>query len=217
MTAETQATPAPAASDLAATGAGGVDRLNAFDGLFLRPEHLITMQDYARDLALAVGQAGGPRTVGGYCVALGPPGDTREIAPGLAVDENGRPLRSTSDISLPLTVGKAPALTENGFWWIEILAARWPHGDAEVTGTLCDEPCGGGTSKQLYLAEGVQARLVPDARPGLDGVPAHRRRNWLAGTLFADEEADAQGRGLTTGGGPPPGGGSGAPRRGAGP
>src|SRR4051812_37208461 len=115
MTAETRATVTPATDDSPATGAGGIDRLNAFDGLFLRAEHLIVMQDYARDLALAVGQACGPGVIEGYGVTLGPKGDTVEIAPGLAVDANGRPLRSTSAISMPLTVGKAPALTDNGF------------------------------------------------------------------------------------------------------
>ena len=46
-------------TDTSAVGAGGIVRLNAFDGLFLRAEHLNATQDYALALALALGTAGG--------------------------------------------------------------------------------------------------------------------------------------------------------------
>lgn len=203
MTAQTRRDPAtatttaasagPASDGLAPTAGGDLSRLNAFDGLFLRAEHLIVIQDYARDLALAGGAAGGPGVVEGFAISAGP-GDTAslDISPGLAVDADGRPLRSRTVINLPLTGALVPPLPTNGFWWIEILAASWPHGDAQVTGTLCDEPCGGGTSKRLYLAEGVQARLSAGDRPGLGNASPFRRRSWLAGVLFAEEEADGQ-------------------------
>jgi hypothetical protein len=105
-------TAAPAAIQAATTGAaspdsdgtpgtagGGINRLNAFNGLFLRAEHLERMQDYARELALAVGAAGGPGVVTGFDVALGD-GSTLLVEPGLAIDPTGRPLRSNHQITL---------------------------------------------------------------------------------------------------------------------
>ena len=47
------------------TAGGAITRLNPADGLFLRAEHLRAMEDYASDLALAVGMAGGPGVVHG--------------------------------------------------------------------------------------------------------------------------------------------------------
>ena len=43
----------------------GLISLNPEDGLFLRAEHLTTIQDYARALAMAVGQAAGAGVVWG--------------------------------------------------------------------------------------------------------------------------------------------------------
>ena len=43
-----------------ATSGGQINRVNAFDGLFLRAEHLTRMQDYPRELVSALGAAGGP-------------------------------------------------------------------------------------------------------------------------------------------------------------
>lgn len=37
-----------------------IARLNAFNGLFLRAEHLERMQEYTRSLAYALGQSGDP-------------------------------------------------------------------------------------------------------------------------------------------------------------
>jgi len=84
------------------TAGGGINRLHAFDGLFLRADHLTRMQDYARELAHAVGAAAGPGVVTGYDVRLGE-GGTLLVAPGLAIDPAGRPLRSSREITLPLT------------------------------------------------------------------------------------------------------------------
>ncbi|GAA1032090.1 hypothetical protein GCM10009557_29470 [Virgisporangium ochraceum] len=199
MTTETTAVPTatvPGSEVETPTAAGGISRLNAFDGLFLRAEHLIAMQDYARDLALAVGCGGGPGVVSGFTVTHGT--EYLDISPGLAVDPAGRPLRSHDVIRLPLTGTFVPALDANGFWWIEILLGTWQYGDADVTGSLCDEPCGGGTSKRLYKAEGVHARLSSATRPGFDLQPPEQRRNWLARELFGVEET-AGGRQTLTG------------------
>ena len=47
-------------SGSADTAGGAITRLNPSDGLFLRAEHLRAMEDYASDLALAVGVDGEP-------------------------------------------------------------------------------------------------------------------------------------------------------------
>ena len=60
------ATPASGAS----SAGGGIVRLNPFDGLFLRAEHLEQLQAYARELTHALGQAGGTGVVHGYGVTL---------------------------------------------------------------------------------------------------------------------------------------------------
>ncbi|MGR6320744.1 hypothetical protein Q2K19_22075 [Micromonospora soli] len=191
------------------TADSGISRLNAFDGLFLRAEHLVRIQDYARDLVLASGTAGGPGVIEGFRVT---PGKTQEpgkqpenwldISPGLAVDPAGRPLRSREDIRLPLTDEFMPTLADNGFWFIEIYAGTWQYGYADVSGSLCDEPCAGGTSRLLYQGEGVRAQLSAAALPEFDGQQPERRRNWLARRQFAAEETDGERDLLATGNAP---------------
>ncbi|MGW2993728.1 sensor histidine kinase [Streptomyces sp. NPDC001193] len=149
------ASPAPPAGP-SATADGGIDRLNAFDGLFLRAEHLNRIQDYARELALAVGAAGGPGVVEGY--EVGVQDGTLRVGGGLAVSAQGRPLRSQRLVTLPLT-GLEPGL--DGFWWVEVAPDSRPYGDAPVQGSYCDDPCSGtGTTRRPYLAEGVRIRLA---------------------------------------------------------
>ena len=65
------------------------------------------------------------------------------------------------------------------------------HGDAAVTGTLCDEPCSGGTSTRLFVAEGVKIQLTADTYLGLHSVSLLRRCAWLASRLFALEQEQA--------------------------
>ena len=85
------------------TAGGAITRLNPADGLFLRAEHLRAMEDYASDLALAVGMAGGPGVVHGYQVSLSQDGSAVQVTGGLAIDPDGRPLRSKSGASAPVT------------------------------------------------------------------------------------------------------------------
>ena len=168
------------------TAGGGIERVNAFDGLFLRAEHLDRMQDYARELAAAVGTAGGPGVVEGYGVTVR--ANKLEVAPGLAVDAYGRPLRSRGLLTLDLT-NLAPGDTE--FHFVEIRHHEWFFGNEAVQGVLCEDPCSGGGTARPYQAEGVLLGLDPAAESGLASVPDDRRRSWLASKLFADERTDA--------------------------
>ncbi|MER7461310.1 hypothetical protein [Streptomyces sp. NPDC097981] len=169
-----------------ATADGGIDRLNAFDGLFLRAEHLNRIQDYARELALAVGAAGGPGVVEGYEVSV--KDATLRVGGGLAVSAEGRPLRSERLVTLPLS-GLNPGL--DGFWWVEVAPDSRPYGDAPVQGSYCDDPCAGtGTTRHPYVAEGVRIRLAEGAERGLDNQLPASRRNFLASRIFAAERTE---------------------------
>jgi hypothetical protein len=179
--------PSAASDGDAATAGGGIDRLNAFDGLFLRAEHLNRIQDYALELARAVGAAAGPGVVEGFDVSI--EDDQLQVEPGLAVNAGGRPLRSRRLVTIPLA-DLQPATTST-FWWVEVVDEQWGYGDAAVTGTLCDVPCSGGTSARLFVAEGVRVQLTADTAAGLEGVSVRRRRPWLASRLFAREQAQA--------------------------
>ncbi|MFK0044421.1 hypothetical protein ACIQU4_09995 [Streptomyces sp. NPDC090741] len=179
------ASPAPPATP-SATADGGIDRLNAFDGLFLRAEHLSRIQDYARELALAVGAAGGPGVVEGYEVSV--KDGTLRVGGGLAVSPEGRPLRSQRLVTLPLT-GLTPGL--DGFWWVEVAPDSRPYGDAPVQGSYCDDPCTGtGTTRHPYLAEGVRIQLVEGTERGLDNQLPASRRNFLASRIFGAERTE---------------------------
>jgi hypothetical protein len=185
---------APTASDSGRTSAGngrpdtaggGIDRVNAFDGLFLRAEHLTVMQDYALALAEAVGQAGGPGVVHGFGVTL--VGHQVKIAPGLAVDPHGRPLRSSRVLTLDLP----DTLADNQFYWVQISSSLWTYGSEAVQGLLCDDPCSGGSTADGRRAEGVVGGLGIGAEQGLFTIASERKRGWLASRLFARERSQS--------------------------
>lgn len=182
----------PGASTETGRAGGGIDRLNAFDGLFLRGEHLDLVQNYARNLALAIGEAGGPGPVRGLDVRIEGEGRTSLVVdPGLAISPQGRPLLSSETVRLDLS-----GLDESGVaWWVELHPAEWKHTDAPVTGTLCDDPCGDGTSDKLHQSEGVQVRFRPFPVPLLPTITDPRqRRPWLASHLFAQEDKELRWR-----------------------
>lgn len=165
-----------------ATVGGGITRLNATDGLFLRAEHLIAMQDYARELAFAAGLANGTGVVYGFTVSLS--GDTLEVAPGLAVDPIGRPLRSRKTAVISLL--DAPDVGPDGFWVLEVTPAKWLYGTENVYGNLCDDPCNG-SAIAPWEAEGITVQLRPDTISGLGVQISAERRNWLAFQYFERE------------------------------
>jgi hypothetical protein len=179
--------PSAASDGTAATAGGDIQRVNVFDGLFLRAEHLNLIQDYALALTRAVGQAGGPGVVEGFDVSI-EDNDQLLVEPGLAISAAGRVLRSKRLVTLSLDDLEP---TTSTFWWVEVVGEQWGFGDAAVTGTLCDEPCSGGTSARLFVAEGVKVQLTPATAPGLEAVSLKRRRPWLASRLFAREQEQA--------------------------
>src|SRR4051794_23955090 len=85
-----------AAADRGATeeSARGLVSLNPEDGLFLKAEHLTTIQDYARALTLAVGQGVGSGVVWGLELRVDEKAEKLVAAQGLAINGQGRPLLS---------------------------------------------------------------------------------------------------------------------------
>ena len=184
--------PAPAAStdrdkpDSAPSGA--FERLAAFDGLFLRAEHLNLMEDYAAALALAVGAASGPGVVYGFEVSLD--GPVLSVSPGLAVMADGRPIRTTS----VLTAGIKELNPGAGVYYrVGLVWGTWPHGEEAVQGLLCDSGCGGdgASTHTSRLSEGPFLKIVQTDDAGLAGQTAHHR-SWLASALFREEESLAR-------------------------
>ena len=160
---------------------GGIVRLNATDGLFLRAEHLAAMQDYARELAFATAMANGAGVVHGFTVTLA--GDSLEVSPGLAVASSGHVLRSSKLAEVALS----GLLTEpNRFWVVEIIPATWVFGSEKAYGNLCDDPCNG-SAIAPWQVEGCTVRLREDAMSGLEGLTSIERRNWLASKYFERE------------------------------
>ena len=170
------------------TSGGGIDRVNAFDGLFLRAEHLTAIEDYAQALAYAVGQAGGPGVVCG--LGLRVQGQTLHAADGLAIDAEGRPLRADGEMTLDLSTVELAAGEYAEVW---VSADSWPYGQEAVQGVICDDPCSGGGSRQPYRAEGVRLGFTRKLEGGLLGEPSESRRSWLASRLFAQERTAADG------------------------
>jgi hypothetical protein len=171
---------------MTATAEGGIERLNAFDGLYLRAEHLNLIQDYARDLALAVGAAGGPGVVSGLEATL--QDGALRIGPGLAVDPSGRPLRARQEMIVPLGELTPSADT---FWYVEAVSEIWTHGDEAVQGLLCDDPCANGSTAHPFATEGVRIRLTEAKESGLAGWSHQQRRARLASRIFAAEAVAA--------------------------
>ncbi|MEU9078171.1 hypothetical protein [Kitasatospora sp. NPDC048538] len=167
------------------TAGGDIDRLRAFDGLFLRAEHLNRIQDYAREFGSAVGRSGGPGVVEGFQVAVAQ-GELK-VGGGLAIDAAGRPLRSRHEVSLPL---KDLRPGNDAFWWVEVTRADWDYGETAVQGLLCEDPCAGPTTNRQYTAEGVRIGLTAARMTGLEEQLSPNRRNWLASRLFEAEQRD---------------------------
>ena len=183
-TAGTQAGQAPAAQS--APVGSGITRLNPFDGLFLRAEHLERIQSYASELTRALGQVGGPGVAHGYQLSVS--GSVLHVGSGLAVAPDGRPLLLTVPYSRALDDLAGAA---DGQWWVvELLADEQPFGDESVYGILCDDPCADGTSSRPFVAEvvKVQLRQQPVALTDMD---LSHRRSVVASAWFEAERRSA--------------------------
>jgi hypothetical protein len=183
MTTTTGSAPAAGTSGDPTTVSGDISRLNPADGLFLRAQHLQTIEDYARELALSVGVAAGCGVVWGYRAWLENE-STLKVDAGLAIAPDGRPLRSRHTAELDLS---NVAVSDDSFWVVEVVPASWEYGVENVYGNLCEDPCSTGAPIRPYQAEGVHVRLREDTMPGLSGIPSARQRNWLASAYFERE------------------------------
>ena len=189
MTATAEPTAATTAAPTAQTTVdGGIVRLNATDGLFLRAEHLTKMQDYSRELARCAGLAAGNGVVHGYGAYLSADGQTLRVGPGLALDATGRPLRSSTDVTLALGGLTGQNDPPDRFWVVEVLGADpTESGNEPVFGNLCDDPCSPATIHP-WLTEGTVVRVRPDTMTGLGDVAAPSyRRNRLASAYMERE------------------------------
>src|SRR6266704_2124202 len=89
-------------SGSADTSGGWFTRLNPADGLFLRAEHLMQIEDYAAGLSHAVGRAAGAGVVYGFKCTLSADGTKVQATGGFAIAPSGQPLRSKSTIEVPI-------------------------------------------------------------------------------------------------------------------
>jgi hypothetical protein len=186
----TTSTSGPSAGPSAAASAegGGIARLNPFDGLFLRAEHLNQLQLYTRELTRALGHAGGLGVVYGYGVSLSAVDRKLYVTPGLAFDPEGRPLRMTGPASVDLDDYTAAG----GTWVIELVARDEPFGDETVFGALCDDPCAdAGASTRPYVAELVEVRLHRFNPGEIGGSKPTERRSLVASAWFEAERREA--------------------------
>lgn len=166
---------------------GGFTRLQAFDGLFLRAEHLNGMQDYPQALARALGRTIGSGVSDGLEVSVA--GATLRVRAGSALDGAGRLLWVAQGVSLPLAGLEVAA---DRYWRIEVVARDRLSGHTQAAGQLCAEPCSGsGITQPAWLTQAADVRLVPVTLDGLDGRDPVWRRSWLAGRSFDQEEAGA--------------------------
>ena len=155
MPATTDQQPSADSSGTPATVGGGITRLNPSDGLFLRAQHLTTMEDYARQLSLAVGVAAGTGVVYGYHVWL--EDTTLKVDAGLAIAPDGRPLRSGLVAEFDIS---GLAVTDDEFFVVEVAPAGWDFGQENMYGNLCTDPCSQGGQIQPYRAEAKEYRKL---------------------------------------------------------
>ncbi|WP_298942627.1 hypothetical protein [uncultured Microbacterium sp.] len=187
------ATPAaPAASATTGTTVfGGFRGLNPQDGLFLRGEHLAAIQDYSRALTSALATASGTGIVHGLGVAL--TDDGLVVSPGLAISPRGGLLMLPLAVTIPLDDPPLPAISDDGFWRVELHWASRTSGSVPAYGSLCARDCGtDGATIRPWRDEGVEIRIVPDSLDGFGAVSgALRRGNWLSSAYFERERSNA--------------------------
>jgi hypothetical protein len=155
-------------------------RLNYFDGRFLRADDLQTEQDYLRTLVRLSNRAGGAGVVDGFDAKLSADQSAIVIAPGLALDGDGRtlllPVPHTLDAgklieaaeraasSAPLAPPAAAAMMMSpgklDLYLLTVGFAESACGQESVYGNLCADPCSGATNAR-YLVEGVMFRVAP--------------------------------------------------------
>ena len=158
-------------------------RLNFFDGRLLSGADLRAEQQAGRELVFALGRTGGPGVA--YGLDVDRAGERLTIAPGLAIDPDGRALLLTQPVSVTVAEllaagakspgsGKQLALRPSGFGPCAVAAAPAPV--ATVAGTALyvltagwvEGLCG---NAEVFGAACQTACLTPTDRPyRIDGI-----------------------------------------------
>ena len=189
-------TGSPAPSD--PTAACGFTSLNPEDGLFLRAQHLSTIQDYARAFAMAVGQGAGAGVVYGYDLTLDTDGQLLTAGPGLAINELGQPLLSPSPVTVGLPTQAAEGSTTT-YWVVRACPTSSLSGHENRYGSICDDPCcGDGASIQPFRCESVELTFQDLTADDLGRQEQAHRRSWLA-SYYYERERELSGPWLTRG------------------
>jgi hypothetical protein len=174
-------------SAVSPAAASGIRRFEPVDGLFLRAGHLRQIEDYARDLSLVNGLAGGPGVVYGYTLDLDPAKQIVGATSGLAIDPSGRPLRSQARLEVDLG---GLARSERGrIWIVEVLAAdSIPAGNEPLYSAVCATPCGPETSIQPWRDDAVRLRVRAETLyGGWVDTPPRQRLSALVSAYFDQE------------------------------
>jgi hypothetical protein len=190
MSVTTSRHPSAQADGSPDTEAGpGLVSLNPEDGLFLRAEHLTTIQDYARALSMAVGQAAGAGVVWGLDLRIDEEARQLVAAPGLAVNGQGRPLLSRVSVRADLPGQAAAQDPTTGYWVVRACYDDELGGRENRYGNLCDDGCGcdGGASIRPFRSEGIRLDVSAQSEAGLGEQDPERRRGWLASWCFEQE------------------------------
>ena len=167
--------------------ASGIRRFEPVDGLFLRAEHLKQIEDYARDLSLVNGLAGGPGVLYGYTLDHDPAKQVVGATPGLAVDPSGRPLRSPARLEADLS---GLSRSDGGrIWIVEVLTAgSIPAGNEPMYSAVCATPCGPESSIQPWRDDAVQLRIRAETLYGdWVGTRPSQRLSALVSAYFDQE------------------------------
>jgi hypothetical protein len=164
-----------------------IARLNAFNGLFLRAEHLERMQEYTRSLAYALGQSGGPGVVHGYSAKLSPNGLKLVVDPGLAIGSTGRPflLQASAELDLtdPEVIGREAGA--GTLLMITVAGKDTRFGKENVYGDLCAGTSIGNT--EPYIAEEAEIRIGELPLAGPSDTSDGTLRSRVSSKWFAHE------------------------------
>jgi hypothetical protein len=195
----TTTSPAPAHAEpapteeavMSAPALSGLRRLNPVDGLFLRAEHLDQIQKYAEELGRLSSLAGGSGTIYGYELSLWDVGGESlqlQASPGLAVSEEGRLLRSLTDVDVDL--GRLELGVPGRFWVVEVVPAPPVLSGSEPAYTsVCATSCGPGSSISPWRDDAVRIR-VRAASIEAQWDWGSTARSALASAWFERERAD---------------------------
>jgi hypothetical protein len=183
-------TPSTRSTGEGATGSAQLTKLTAYDGLFLRAEHLTALQTYAEQVAAAVGRAGGSGVVHGLAVRLD--NGRLVVDPGLAIDAAGHSLVVDQGVEIPLENLQHTQTTRVGLGEIcllELVAKETPTGDGG--GQMYVDPyAAGAATSRPYATRAATPRLAAPRQVDIGAaIPSSQFRSRVATAWFATEQA----------------------------